>query len=124
MTKILNENDKTKLEQDPALSPEFLKVKQRITRLMLISIAIMFISIFAVLTVVVNKLRHSNVSAKEIEISIPYKAKIIHQQLDGDLLIIELKLEDGTKRDIIYNHKLHKTISIINFTEETRIPFN
>lgn len=103
------------------LDPEVEQVRRRMMRLMIVSILIMVVGLIAVFAGVVYKLNNEPDQGDEsirvasggqsgatslalnasLTVDIPEGAMVIDKKLDGNVLLIDLRLDDGSRQFIV-----------------------
>lgn len=104
-------------EEEMPLDPALERVRRKMMRLMFVSIGIMMVGLMAVLAAIVYKAGKSlpaTVSASssagvpvepgfEGRIALPQGAEIVSTALDGDHVLLQLQLAQGTKQILVYS---------------------
>jgi hypothetical protein len=98
-TKMSDETD-----NDKPLDPAVEAIRQRLARLMIVSIGIMMLSLFAVLGAVVYKASGpSQISAASGTLAIPDGMIVVDQSIDGDRLALRLRQGDGSELIMLFS---------------------
>jgi hypothetical protein len=97
----IKENSDDEKPLDPAIEA----LRQRLVRLMAVSIGIMMVGLFAVLGAIVYKTYSgtSRIAATDGTIAIPAGMKVLDQSLDGDRLALRLQGADGAQIIMLFS---------------------
>lgn len=127
------------LHQEPPLDPAVEKVRKKLMRLMIVSIAITIILILAVFAGVVYKImtpepRSHKISAPTQErlsalykdhphtahhtLSLPQGAKIVSQSLAGRMLSLQILMPDGKIKLMIYDYYTGVLLAVFSVVSE------
>lgn len=92
-------------DDEKPLDPAIEALRQRLVRLMAVSIGIMMVGLFAVLGAIVYKTYGgtSRNAALEGTIAIPAGMKVLDQSLDGDRLALRLQGADGAQIIMLFS---------------------
>ena len=93
------------IDDEKPLDPAIEAVRKRLARLMVVSIGIMMVGLFAVLGAIVYKaygVPASNAVANGT-LAIPSGMIVVDQSLDGDRLALRLKGADGTETIMLFS---------------------
>lgn len=124
------------LPQDPPLDPAVERVRKKLMRLMIVSIAITLILMLAVLFGVVYKIIATGSSAKQTELlsshhknketlhhtlSLPKNTQILSQSLSEHNISLKILTPDGQTKFMIYNYHSGALIAVLSVdtAEET-----
>ncbi|WP_208441743.1 hypothetical protein [Bartonella raoultii] len=127
------------LPQELPLDPAVERVRKKLMRLMIISIAITLILMLAVLTGVVYKIIATGSSAKQTELlsshnknpemihhtlSLPQNTQILSQSLSEHHIALKILTADGQTKFMIYNYHSGALIAVLSVdtTKETLPP--
>jgi hypothetical protein len=91
-------------DEEKPLDPAVEAVRKRLARLLMVSIGIMMIGLFAVLGAIVYRLQdRAPAMQPDAAIMLPQGAAIISESLDGDRILLRLKLADGAEMMVIHS---------------------
>ncbi|WP_208436216.1 hypothetical protein [Bartonella phoceensis] len=124
------------LPQDPPLGPAVERVRKKLIRLMIISIAITLILMLAVLFGIIYKIIATGPAPKQTDlffshdtnqevvhhtISLPKNTQILSQSLSERNIVLKILTPDGQTKFMIYNYHTGALISVLSVeaTEET-----
>jgi hypothetical protein len=119
--------DQNEMDEKP-LDPKVEEIRRRMMRLMVISIGIMMIGLMSVLGAIIYKFSQADTEDKpprEIatdtnqtiakDIQLPEGATLVSADLDGNNILLTLKLNDGKRQLAIYNVQNAKFVATYNF---------
>jgi len=119
--------DLNEMEEDKPLDPKVEKIRRRMVRLLVISIGIMMIGLMSVLGAIVYKIGQAGDKAtpsKNIaidsntiiskDIKLPNGASLLAASLDGNRILLRLKLSSGKQQLLIYNMQSAKVFATYN----------
>lgn len=112
-------------EEEKPLDPATERVRRKMVRLLLVSIGIMMIGLMAVLGAVVYKIGNtpSDGSAEAVNsgvpvepgtegtVDLPQGAEVISAALDGDNVMLQLRLADGGRQLVIHSLSRNRIIA-------------
>ena len=91
-------------EDEKPLDPAIEAVRKRLARLMVVSIGIMMVGLFAVLGAVVYKASGtSQITVSNGTIAIPSGMTVVDQSLDGERIALRLKSADGSETILVFS---------------------
>ncbi|HSO48871.1 MAG TPA: fimbrial protein [Rhizobiaceae bacterium] len=111
------------IEEEKPLDPATEKVRRKMVRLLLVSIGIMMIGLMAVLGAIVYKIGEAPdatiaaVGGMAIEpgttgtVELPQGAEVISATLDGDNVMLQLRLADGARELVIHSLSRNRIVA-------------
>jgi hypothetical protein len=92
------------MDDDKPLDPAVEAVRRKLARLMVVSIGIMLVGVFAVLGAVVYKIRTGgDAVAANGTLAIPAGATVLDQSVSENSIALRLREPDGTERIFVYS---------------------
>jgi hypothetical protein len=89
---------------DKPLDPAVEAVRQRLARLLMVSIGIMMIGLLAVLGAIVYRINdRAPLVQADAQISLPQGALIVGEALDGERILLRLRNADGSQSIVIHS---------------------
>lgn len=92
------------LAEEAPLDPAAERVRRKMVRLMVVSMGIMFVGIFAVLAAVIWQLGEATQTRFEaLDMGVPAGAQIIETDMGADAILMRVRDADGTQQLLIYD---------------------
>ncbi|MCU0790424.1 MAG: fimbrial protein [Nitratireductor sp.] len=112
-------------DEEKPLDPATEKVRRKMVRLLVVSIGIMMIGLMAVLGAVVYKIGNPSPGPQVLEagspvpvepgteasIDLPQGAEVISSSLDGDNVMLQLRLADGKRQLVVHSLSRNRIIA-------------
>lgn len=95
-----DQNEPDSIEEP--LDPAFEKVRQKMVRLLAVSIGVMFIGVLAVLAAVIWRI-NDTVAQRTFSISVPKDAVVQQMSIEEGRIGLLVSLADGTRELIVYD---------------------
>ncbi len=111
------------IEEEKPLDPATEKLRRKMVRLLLVSIGIMMVGLMAVLGTIVYKIGEAPdatvaaVAGMAIEpgttgvVEMPQGAEVVSATLDGDNVMLQLRLADGARELVIHSLSRNRIVA-------------
>jgi hypothetical protein len=115
----------TEVEEEKPLDPATERVRRKMVRLLVVSIGVMMVGLMAVLGAIVYKVSNSGNGAGgevasggvpiepgfEGRVDLPQGAEIVSTALDGDNILLQLRLAQGERQIVIHSLSRNRIIA-------------